>query len=70
MQLDAFNVHVWALHQYLIGLRRRHLWLHSASTVTLRLDNRNYVYQLRNGRKLRDAALYTRAGPEINVAHS
>ncbi|AWV48425.1 hypothetical protein JK2ML_2045 [Mycobacterium leprae Kyoto-2] len=24
MQLDVFGVHAWALHQYLIGLRRRH----------------------------------------------
>jgi cyclomaltodextrinase len=45
MPLDPSGARVWALHQYLIGLRRRHSWLHAASTTTLRLDNRRYVYQ-------------------------
>ena len=48
-QLDASGARVWALHQYLIGLRRRHPWLHMASTTALRLDNRHYVYQVRSG---------------------
>ena len=29
--LDDFGTKVWGLHQYLIGLRRRHPWLHAAS---------------------------------------
>ncbi|MBY0289900.1 MAG: alpha-amylase family protein [Mycobacteriaceae bacterium] len=37
------------LHQYLIGLRRRHPWLHTARTSPLHLTNRQYVYQTRNG---------------------
>ena len=37
MQLDAFGAQVWGLHQYLVGLRRRHPWLHAASTTALRL---------------------------------
>jgi cyclomaltodextrinase / maltogenic alpha-amylase / neopullulanase len=49
MQLDESGARVWALHQYLIGLRRRHSWLHAASTTALRLDNRHYVYQTRRG---------------------
>ena len=49
MQLDAPGAEVWALHQYLIGLRRRHPWLHAASTTALRLDNRHYVYETRSG---------------------
>jgi cyclomaltodextrinase / maltogenic alpha-amylase / neopullulanase len=48
-QLDVRGVEVWSLHQYLIGLRRRHPWLHAASTAALRLDNRHYVYQARHG---------------------
>ncbi len=48
-QLDARGSDVWSLHQYLIGLRRRHPWLHGASTSALRLDNRHYVYQTRQG---------------------
>ncbi|MGE2815328.1 alpha-amylase family glycosyl hydrolase [Mycobacterium heidelbergense] len=49
VQLDAFGTDVWALHQYLVGLRRRHAWLHSASTTALRLTNRHYVYETRSG---------------------
>ncbi len=57
MQLDAPGDQVWALHQYLIGLRRRHAWLHGASTTALRLDNRHYVYRASSGRDMRDALL-------------
>ena len=48
-QLDKRGIQVWSLHQYLIGLRRRHSWLHAASTTALRLDNRHFVYRSRNG---------------------
>ncbi len=48
-QLDAFGDRVWELHRYLIGLRRRHPWLHAATTTALRLANRHYVYATRNG---------------------
>ena len=37
---DAFR-----LHQHLIGLRRRHPWLHRARTTALHLANRQYVYR-------------------------
>ena len=37
------------LHRHLIGLRRRHPWLHQARTTMLQLDNRGYVYQTRHG---------------------
>jgi glycosidase len=37
------------LHRYLIGLRRRHPWLHEARTSALRLENRCYVYETRHG---------------------
>jgi glycosidase len=49
LELDASGTEVWALHQYLVGLRRRHPWLHAASTTALRLDNRHYVYETRSG---------------------
>ncbi len=48
-QLDAHQAEVWRLHQYLVGLRRRHSWLHAAATTKMRLDNRHYVYQSRHG---------------------
>jgi len=37
------------LHRHLIGLRRRHPWLHRARTTALRLANRSYVYESRCG---------------------
>jgi glycosidase len=49
IELDALGAEVWALHQYLVGLRRRHPWLHGASTTAVRLDNRHYVYETRAG---------------------
>jgi glycosidase len=49
IEVDAFGKEVWALHQYLIGLRRRNPWLHAASTTALQLDNRHYVYETRSG---------------------
>jgi cyclomaltodextrinase len=52
------------LHQDLIGLRRRHPWLHCARTVTVHLANQQMVYDATDGtRRLRillnlgDAAL-------------
>jgi glycosidase len=48
-QLDASGTKVWSLHQYLIGLRRRHPWLHSASTTAVRVANRQYIYEARHG---------------------
>jgi glycosidase len=63
MRLDASGAKVWALHQYLIGLRRRHSWLRAASTTTLRLDNRHYVYQTRRGEDALLVALNTDDAP-------
>ncbi|MEZ0364465.1 alpha-amylase family protein [Mycobacterium sp. pUA109] len=48
-QLDDRDAEIRALHQYLIGLRRRHPWLYDASTTALRLENRHYIYQSRHG---------------------
>ena len=39
---------VMRLHQYLVGLRRRHPWLLHAPTSSLRLGNRQYVYSTRH----------------------
>lgn len=49
MELDDFGAQIWALHQFLVGLRRRHPWLHRATTSALRLENRHYVYETRGG---------------------
>jgi cyclomaltodextrinase / maltogenic alpha-amylase / neopullulanase len=49
MPLDDFGTQIWRLHQFLIGLRRRHPWLHAARTTAVTLTNEHYVYQTRNG---------------------
>ena len=48
MGVDEHGHDVFRLHQYLIGLRRRHPWLHTARTSALRLTNTQYVYQARH----------------------
>ncbi|WP_197381596.1 alpha-amylase family glycosyl hydrolase [Mycolicibacterium mengxianglii] len=45
LQADARGQELFALHRFLIGLRRRHQWLHTATTAPLSVDNRGYVYQ-------------------------
>lgn len=75
MELDAFGAQMWALHQYLIGLRRRHPWLHRATTSALRLENRHYVYETRSGDDALLVALnigdepLRLALPELGTAH-
>lgn len=49
LELDPFGVEMWELHRYLIGLRRRHPWLHRATSTAARVDNRGYVYETRSG---------------------
>ena len=48
MGVDEHGHDVFRLHQYLIGLRRRHPWLHTARTSPLRLTNTQYIYETRN----------------------
>ncbi|OBK39304.1 alpha-amylase [Mycobacterium sp. 1245111.1] len=55
--LDERGVQTWSLHQYLVGLRRRHPWLHGASTSALKLDNRQYVYRTSRGDQALTVAL-------------
>jgi glycosidase len=48
-ELDGNAGDIRTLHRYLIGLRRRHPWLHQARTSALRLENLCYVYETRCG---------------------
>ncbi len=57
MDVDQRGSDLLRLHQYLIGLRRRHPWLHSARTAALRLTNRQYVFQSRAGAEVLVVAL-------------
>jgi cyclomaltodextrinase / maltogenic alpha-amylase / neopullulanase len=47
-RLDHDTESTFRLHQFLIGLRRRHPWLHHATTRAALLDNRRYVYVSRH----------------------
>ena len=51
------------LHRYLIGLRRRHPWLHEARTEALHLDNRTYAYRSRSGEETLIVALNVEDDP-------
>lgn len=42
---DHLGHDTFRLHQHLIGLRRRHPWLHHARTTALHLTNGQYVYR-------------------------
>ncbi|MGY1802473.1 alpha-amylase family protein [Blastococcus sp. SYSU D00922] len=44
-ELSPLGLPTYALHQELIGLRRRHRWLHAARTRTLHLANEQLVYE-------------------------
>lgn len=41
---------IYRLYQHLIGVRRRHPWLHWATSTTLELRNDQYLIQLHHGR--------------------
>lgn len=45
MPVDATGAELFGLHQFLIGLRRRHPWLHTARTTAVLLENRRYLYR-------------------------
>ena len=47
--VDHDAASVFRSHQFLIGLRRRHPWLHRATMEAALLDNRRYVYVSRHG---------------------
>jgi glycosidase len=44
-ELSPLGLPTYSLHQELIGLRRRHRWLHTARTATLHLANEQLVYE-------------------------
>jgi cyclomaltodextrinase / maltogenic alpha-amylase / neopullulanase len=46
--VDEHGRDVYRLHQYLIGLRRRHPWLHRSRTSAEKLTSTQYVYRVRH----------------------
>lgn len=61
---DPVAGEVLNLHRFLIGLRRRHPWLHRARTSALQLENRYYVFETRHG----DEALIVALNADDSVA--
>ena len=54
LDADDRDVATMRLHQDLIGLRRRHPWLHAARTEVLELANRQLAYEsTADGERLR-----------------
>lgn len=51
------NRETYRLHQHLIGLRRRHSWLHHATSTTLHLDNQQYLIRAEHDADHLDIAL-------------
>src|SRR4029077_7421730 len=49
MGVDEYGHDIFRLHQYLIGLRRRHPWLHTARTSPRSITNTQYVSETRAG---------------------
>lgn len=47
LQVGDAGIETLNLHRFLIGLRRRHPWLHEARTRALQLENARYIYQSR-----------------------
>ena len=62
-ELSPLGEPVFRLHQQLIRLRRRHPWLHRASTTTLVLTNRLFAYAARSGGETLVVALSTDDAP-------
>lgn len=56
---------VFRAHQHLIGLRRRHPWLHTARTTPLHLTNHGYVYATRSGDNVLLVALNVAGEPML-----
>ena len=48
-ELAPYGQPVREMHQELIGLRRRHPWLHRARTSAVRLANEQYAYEVTDG---------------------
>lgn len=44
-KLSPLGKHIYRLHQQLIGIRRRHSWLHTARTKVLSLSNEHIVFE-------------------------
>jgi cyclomaltodextrinase len=50
-QLVPYGRPTFRLHQDLIGVRRRHPWLHRARTRAVQLANEQYAYEVSDGRQ-------------------
>ncbi|WP_035855416.1 alpha-amylase family protein [Cryptosporangium arvum] len=63
-ELAPWGERLHRAHQDLIGLRRRHPWLHAATTEALTLTNTEYTYRVSDGTDHLDVAL---TGTDVRV---
>ena len=69
--LSAVGRHIYELHRQLIGVRRRHAWLHAARTKVLALSNDHLVYEAKGeGSSLTVALNLSPAAAELEVPAS
>ena len=61
--LSPVGLPTYHLHRALIGLRRRHRWLHTARTTTVHLSNEQLVYEVAGGAERLLVALSLGGGP-------
>ena len=71
-QLSTLGAPLYAAHQELIGLRRRHPWLVAATTTVLALDNTHLTYRstASDGSDFLDVDLDISADPQATVRDS
>jgi cyclomaltodextrinase / maltogenic alpha-amylase / neopullulanase len=68
--LAPYGWTLYHLHQELIGLRRRHPWLHHARTTTVHLTNEQFAYEASDGsRKVIVALSVGAASAELPVPY-
>lgn len=68
-QLATWGADIHRAHQDLIGLRRRHAWLRTATTSALTLENTRYTYRAlsRDGANHLDVSLDVSGAPTVRV---
>ena len=71
-QLAVWGHTIHRAHQDLIGLRRRHPWLATATTTTVSVDNTTYVYRVgaRDGHDHLDVRIDLDSRPTITIRNA
>ena len=67
--LAPWGAAIYRTHQELIGLRRRHPWLVTATTAALDVQNTTYTYRVtaRDGHDHLDVAIDLESTPSVSI---